>query len=426
MSKISRSGVVVLFAVIAWMSLAPWLPHVSERFYVLLPVVAGPILWIAGRPGRDQLRSSGKFLVGFTMLMSTLALVGSLVFVSSMTVELYAKLAWETLLLFYFLLGLCLAGYMVSESLKEGFARLALLARSERGIERSHHVLVQYLAPLLTFAIMAPWVMAATHIHRLKRPITDVPDRLFEQVQCVTSDGLTLRGWFVPAAQPSSTTFIVYHGLGANRSPFLAFCRLADEFQANVLMFDFRGHGESDGRTVTMGWHEKHDVIAAVNYLRRERPEQAKKIIGCGISMGASALIHGAAEIEQPFDALILDSSFAAALDMTDSILKAIPSSLRVCFTTTGVPLASLHAGCWMDDVRPEDRVADVRCPVLIVHSTSDGLIPVSHAHRVHAQAREPKALLLIDNAYHGGSLVQDFSAYCAAVRELVGRVAPK
>ena len=69
---------------------------------------------------------------------------------------------------------------------------------------------------------------------------------------------------------------------------------------ANVLLFDFRGHGDSDGHTISLGRHERLDVLAAVHYLRAQRAEQARTVMGLGISMGASALTHAAAEIEPP------------------------------------------------------------------------------------------------------------------------------
>ena len=68
----------------------------------------------------------------------------------------------------------------------------------------------------------------------------------------------------------------------------------------NAVMFDFRGHGDSDGHTISLGRHERLDVLAAVHYLRAQRAEQARPVMGLGISMGASAPTHAAAEIEPP------------------------------------------------------------------------------------------------------------------------------
>jgi len=103
--------------------------------------------------------------------------------------------------------------------------------------------------------------------------------------------------------------------------------------------------------------------------------------------MGSAALLRAAAELERPLDAVIVDSGFASALDLTDSILAAFPAPLRPCLTLPGVPLASLHAGCWLPEVRPEDRIGLIRAPVLIVHSRRDALIPFAHGLRLHERA---------------------------------------
>ena len=58
------------------------------------------------------------------------------------------------------------------------------------------------------------------------------------------------------------------------------------------------------------------------------------------------------------------------------------------------MPLASLHAGCWLPDVRPEERIGQVRAPVLVVHSRRDPLIPAEHGVRLHGRAGGTRARL--------------------------------
>jgi fermentation-respiration switch protein FrsA (DUF1100 family) len=198
--------------------------------------------------------------------------------------------------------------------------------------------------------------------------------------------------------------------------------KVADALEANTLIFDFRGHGGSDGHTVTLGYDEKDDVLAAVAYLRRERPRQARELVGLGISMGAASLARGAAEAEPPLDAVILDSGFASAVDLTDSILALFPEALRPYLTATGVPLACLHAGRDLTELRPEEAVSRLRAPVLILHADRDGLIPVEHAHRLFARAAEPKTLWVAPTGWHGSALHGDLPHYLSAVKRLVER----
>jgi fermentation-respiration switch protein FrsA (DUF1100 family) len=245
--------------------------------------------------------------------------------------------------------------------------------------------------------------------------------RDYEDVQFVTADGLTLRGWYLPAVKgPSARTVLVCHGLGANRSNFLGFVWVGDALDANVLMFDFRGHGDSDGHTVTVGYREKLDVEAAVGFLRRERPHAARELVGVGISMGAAGLIRAAAELDPPFDALIIDSGFASAIELTDGVLQQFPAALRPLLAAPGVPIASLEAGCRLAAVRPVDDIGSVRAPVLFIHSRGDSLIPSDHSRRLYERAVEPKSLWFVDTDLHGGALIRATAAYLQAVKQFV------
>ncbi len=182
-------------------------------------------------------------------------------------------------------------------------------------------------------------------------------------------------------------------------------------------MFDFRGHGESDGHTISLGSREKLDVLAALAYLRRDRPDQAREVIGLGVSMGAAALIGAAAEVAEPFDAIILDSGFASAVELTDQVLHPVPDAVRPYLAGVGIPLASLDSGCWLADVRPETKIARLRGPVLIIHAEEDPLIPANHALRLYGQALQPKTLWLAPTRGHGSALFQAEKAYLQTIR---------
>ena len=124
--------------------------------------------------------------------------------------------------------------------------------------------------------------------------------------------------------------------------------------------------------------------------------------------MGSSALVLAAAELEPPFDAIIVDSGFAAATDLADNVLGQFPAAIRPAMSAIGIPMASLEAGFDLWEVRPVDCIGKVRSRVLIVHATGDGLIPVAQARRMYEQAHEPKRLQIIDKVQHGGVLLDD------------------
>lgn len=446
---------VLASAVLVWRLLGLHVVGGSERFYLILPptflalyVTLSPEGW---RGLRAHAGSACRYLLALTLfgtlyymlLTASIAPVNWAIFLRSFNVA-------ELLVTIYFLVAISLlvaVPLVILKSLcRRGADRLIPvrepdvkapddpLASNDLDILRTiaHRFVRDVMPGLLLLPILLPYLLGAIYVHRLKVANSLSPRELigreYEDVAFTTADGLIIRGWFIPALKPSTRTLVICHGLGANRTNFMSFCPIGDGLEANVLIFDFRGHGDSDGHTVSFGCWEKLDVLAAADFLRRERPEQAHELLGLGISMGASSLAQAAAELEPPFDAVILDSCFASAVELTDQILAGFPPMIRPCLTLAGVPIASVHAGCWMDQVRPIDCVARVRAPLLIIHARGDSLIPAEHAERIFEQAVQPKLKWITDTGGHGSSW-HDQKSYLARVKSICNdakRVAAK
>ncbi len=283
------------------------------------------------------------------------------------------------------------------------------------------------LALLVLFAL--PLAIAFAHVHRFKMPNFADPrafhGRDFEEIEFTSRDGIALRGWWIPAKTSRQTerTLIICHGIAANRSLFLPFVEVGDWLDANVLMFDLRGHGDSGGRTITLGYREKDDILAAVAFARREKSPCAREVIGLGISLGAASLAEASALADPPLDAVILDSSFTSTRDMTHAVLGHFPSSSHPWLLTLGTPLADWHAGCAMMSVSPEDSIARLRSPVLFLHSRGDPLIPSDHAVRLHATARTQKRLRIFDLPGHCDAFFASKQQYRAEVTAFVSNL---
>lgn len=421
MTKLSRITSVRL-AVFALAGLAWWLLGFSivspaERFYLLVPPVflLAFLLWLPepGRRLREQVRPALFYLVGLTIacVLLYVAKVRSVLHDDSVSAYLQPRFILPLLGVIYFLLALSVLILLPARGMHWLCQRVGRRL-SRRAANESPGRLASAFYSLMPIVIilplLLPYLLGVTFVHRFKVPNPQTPlelaRRSYDDVAFETSDGYTIRGWFLPHDEASTRTMLICHGLGANRSNFMSFHKLGRALAANLLFIDFRGHGDSDGHTVTFGHREKLDVLAAIRYLREDRTEQAREIIGFGISMGTSGLVLAAAEVEPPLDALILDSPFASAVELTDSVLGAFPPLWRPYLATVGVPIASLHAGCDLASVRPIDSIAQVRCPVFIIHAVGDKLIPVDHAKRMHAAAEEPKGLWISTSPFHGGS----------------------
>jgi fermentation-respiration switch protein FrsA (DUF1100 family) len=384
---------VLLAALAVWWLLGFWVAHGSERFYLVLPPLAlGLVAASSAQPWQDakQWLRGAYIILGFWIVLCT---AGSVLLFGGLWLP-------EVLLAAYFILALKV---LLMAPMRLGHH----LWRGTASVEAPRGFWSRQLIALLAAPLLIPFVVGALYVHRFKVPNVSagaVAGRSVEDVSFVTADGLTLRGWFIAAPEPSARTLLVCHGLAANRTAFLPLTPVGDVLEANILFFDFRGHGDSDGHTITYGVREKEDVLAAIAYLRRERPEQAREIVGLGLSMGAACLIRGAAEAEPPLDALILDSAYASAVELTDNVLGDLPAFVRPLIATPAVPLASLDAGCWLPDARPIDCVDRLRAPTLFIHARGDALIPYEHSCRLYARAAGPKELWLTDTGGHCSS----------------------
>ena len=191
-------------------------------------------------------------------------------------------------------------------------------------------------------------------------------------------------------------------------------------------MLDLRGHGESGGRSVTLGYKEKDDILAAIAWTRRERKEQAREVFAMGISLGAASVAEAAPLAEPPLDAVILDSAFASTRDMTHSVLGAFPSGTHPWLLSIGLPMADWHAGCPMMDVSPERSIANLRSPVIILHSRGDALIPASHAQRLYDRATCQKHVCIFDSPGHADAFFTKRAYYKEELTTFSARVSPR
>jgi fermentation-respiration switch protein FrsA (DUF1100 family) len=175
------------------------------------------------------------------------------------------------------------------------------------------------------------------------------------------------------------------------------------------LIFDFRGHGDSEGHTATFGLYESVDVKAAVDWLKSERPAASRHVYGLGSSMGAMSLVRAAAD-DPRIEAVVLDSCYASASQLVEQHVAGIP--LGKAFAYLGLAGISLHAGrsLWTLDARvPISRLSPR--PVYLIHGQEDfGILPVNLTILYEA-AREPKHRWLGPGP-HSNIMTTDFYGY--------------
>jgi len=215
----------------------------------------------------------------------------------------------------------------------------------------------------------------------------------YEDVAIETEDGVTLHGWFVGA--PSSRVLLFFHGNAGNISHRLASIRQFHELGLSILIVDYRGYGESEGRTSESGL--RRDAEAAWRYLTEVRKVAPDNIVLFGRSLGGSIAAWLAARKEPA--ALIVESAFTSVPDIAQELHPWLPVR-------------------WLTRMEHATReyVRAVNSPVLIIHSRDDEIIPFEHGARIFEAANEPRALLELKGG-HNDAFIVDEQRYLPGLR---------
>ena len=221
----------------------------------------------------------------------------------------------------------------------------------------------------------------------------------YEDVSFKTSDGLTLRGWFIPSNY-SKAVIIVGHGYPFSKSDVLSFAPFLHKHY-NLLFFDFRYFGDSDGSYTTVGWKEQKALLAAVSYLKTRKDIDPNKIGSIGFSLSASTMLVTKSDIK----AIVADSPYASLDKMIEQSYRIFPGFTKLPFTFTTKILAKIVLNLDTKKVSPEKSIKNLGIPVLLIHGEKDSQIPVENSKIIYeASNKSLTKLWLVKGADHGYS----------------------
>lgn len=242
----------------------------------------------------------------------------------------------------------------------------------------------------------------------------------FRWVEFRSTDGILLRGWWVPASGEARGTIVYGHGHNRTRVEMLPEAVFAHGLGYNGLLFDLRHQGDSEGEMSSVGYWERLDVQGAVQYARSEK-HAAPPVVAWGISMGAAAALMAAADSPE-VAAVISDSTFLSFRD-------TVRHHWKLFLPLPSFPIADevIYGLAWRANFRPADfdlertvkRIGDR--PILFVAVEGDQRMPPSIARRLYAEARSPlKKLIVLPGQRHGEGFKLAPKPYQQAVTEFL------
>jgi pimeloyl-ACP methyl ester carboxylesterase len=302
-----------------------------------------------------------------------------------------------------------------------------------RWIKRAAALLLAGLA-VFVFGIAPYWLAGMATTRRFQFPdrenagLTPQSFQLaFEDVAFRSTDGVELKGWWVPAPGMRGTVVLV-HGLNRSRIEMVRKVPFLHRAGWNALLFDLRHHGESGGQASTFGDRERLDVQAARAWAATRA---GGPVVLWGVSLGAAAATLAAAE-DRNVAGLVCDSSYRSLRDTVRhhlSLFRRFRWWLRL---VPSWPVAS-EVVWWMGrraDFDPDavDLVAAASRlggrPALFVCNSGDRRMPAEIAFELKAAAGENARVLVVPGNSHGGAWREGTAAYEKAVGDLLEEAA--
>ena len=225
-------------------------------------------------------------------------------------------------------------------------------------------------------------------------PPNDLP---IETVKFASSGGISLSGWLIkhPIAKAG---ILLMHGSGQNRAIMIPRARFLYEAGYSVFLFDFRAHGQSEGRYRTFGIGEHDDATAALQVLKEKTGVNQTAIIG--FSLGGAAAILGPSPLDT--DAFVLEAVFPK---IETAIANRIKLRLGPLFPWTQSLLSlqiPIRTGIPLLALQPIDQIGKIAQPIFLIAGAEDQRTTAEESKALYnAIQATTKKLWIVANANH-------------------------
>lgn len=263
---------------------------------------------------------------------------------------------------------------------------------------------VKYLLVLFTCGLVlyaAASFISVENFLSPKRAKIDFPDTLklvHKDIQFKTSDNITIKGWYFQSDSVNSDKAIILcHGWTANRYETLPRVKFLVNAGYNVLTYDARACGESEGDLISLGYYESNDLLSAIDYLKSQR---INKIAADGISQGGATIVFASAK-SKDLKCIIIESCFDElrnAVNNRFSSMLHIPGAIGSALM---IPIAKNKLGVSIDEIAPVNIIGKIHIPVFVMSGEADTRTTVEETTKLFNAANEPKKLWLVPSAGH-------------------------
>jgi len=232
------------------------------------------------------------------------------------------------------------------------------------------------------------------------------------EFQFRSPDGILISALHLKPAKENGHAILICHGLAHDKHSGIRYVQYLLQEGYQLILMDFRNHGQSEGTITTYGHYEKQDLLGTIQYLRADGFRGKIGILGA--SMGASIALMTAAETDE-ISGMVLDSPFASLKKMCEAwavktthfpeMLIQLPMRLAYCWLY-------MAYNFWVPELEPAAAARKLKCPVFLIHGGADQRIPAEHSRQIFENLSCNKELWIADDVDHLGVYLNHAEEY--------------
>jgi uncharacterized protein len=244
-----------------------------------------------------------------------------------------------------------------------------------------------------------------------------------EEVWINSHDGLKLCGYYLKSKKSTNKVAILVHGYTSEGRNNGGFAKLYyEKLGYNILTPDDRGHGQSEGKYVGFGWHDRLDYLRWIDYIIK-RVGQDCEIVIHGVSMGGGiVLMLSGEELPSNLKCIISDCSYTSAKAELSYQIKEMYKLPSIPFIPLTSMMCKLRAGYYFSEASALKQVEKATKPILFIHGEEDTFVPTKMVYELFNACSSSKELLIVPKAGHAQAYYVDKEAYEKTVSNFVNK----